>query len=131
MITLSILLQVTLSLYVASTSMVHSDMRGRMGGLFNLTESLGRFLGPVGSATLFAWSISPSSYDWVGNHFMFFGAASPMALVAALAWAAITREHVMTPAERKFDADIPIVRGDGSQHTPVGSPNLTGGLVGG
>ncbi|CAM9485595.1 unnamed protein product, partial [Laminaria digitata] len=88
---------VNLSLAVASTSMVRSNVRGKMAGLFNMIESLGRFLGPAGSATMFAWSISPSSYDWVDHRFVFFLAAVSMALVAVLAWGTITHENMMAP----------------------------------
>ena len=48
---------------VASTSMVPAGMRGKLSGLFSMTENLGRFLGPPVYATAFALSISPSAYD--------------------------------------------------------------------
>ena len=51
--------------------MVHQDMRGKMSGVFYMSESLGRFLGPAGAATMFAWTISPSSCEWVAYHFLF------------------------------------------------------------
>ncbi|CAM9495813.1 unnamed protein product, partial [Laminaria digitata] len=104
MVIASIFLQVNLSLSVASTSMVRSDMRGKMAGLSNMSESFGRFLGPAGSATIFAWSISPFSYDWRDHRFVFLLAAISMALVAVLAWGTITHEHTMTLAEPKVAA---------------------------
>lgn len=87
--------QVNLALLIASTSVVPSRLRGRLAGLYNMAESLGRSLGPVGFATVFAWSISDSSYFWVDNRFMFLAAALSMALVAALAWGTITNEHMV------------------------------------
>ena len=93
--------------------MVRTDMRGKMSGMFNMTESLGRFLGPAGFATVFAWSISPSSYDWIDHRFVFFAAAITMAIVAVLAWGTITHEHVMKPAERKVATDIPVAHSGG------------------
>ena len=108
----------TISLSVASTSIVRSDVRGKMGGLFNMTESFGRFLGPVGFATVFAWSISPFSYDWIDHRFVFFAAAITMAIVAVLAWGTITHEHVMKPAERKVATDIPVAHSGGILRIP-------------
>ena len=55
--------QLNLALMVASTSMVPAGMRGKLSGLFSMTENLGRFLGPPVYATAFALSISPSAYD--------------------------------------------------------------------
>ena len=118
----SLLPQVNLALSVASTNMVRSDMRGKMAGLYNMTESLGRFLGPAGFATTFAWSIAPSSYDWVDYHFVFLLAAVSMALVAALAWGTITHEHMMTSAERKAAADSTVNRSGGKAQTAVAGP---------
>eukprot|EP00904_Undaria_pinnatifida_P006565 jgi/Undpi1/3038/HiC_scaffold_14.g06414.m1 len=86
---------VNLALVIASTSVVPSRLRGRLAGLYNMAESLGRSLGPVGFATVFAWSISDSSYFWVDHRFMFLAAALSMALVAALAWGTITNEHMV------------------------------------
>eukprot|EP00904_Undaria_pinnatifida_P002325 jgi/Undpi1/12093/HiC_scaffold_4.g01791.m1 len=86
---------VNLALLIASTSVVPSRLRGRLAGLYNMAESLGRSLGPVGFATVFAWSISDSSYFWVDHRFMFLAAALSMALVAALAWGTITNEHMV------------------------------------
>ena len=97
---------------IASTTMVESDMRGRLGGLYNTSESLGRFLGPAGSAIMFAWSISPSAYDWVGYHFAFFLAALSMALVTVLAWGTLTEENMKSPSERRIATEIPVLCSD-------------------
>lgn len=65
--------------------MVRARMRGRLAGIYNMAESFGCAFGPVGSSTVFAWSIADSSYDGVGYKFIFLAAALSMALVAALA----------------------------------------------
>lgn len=77
--------------------MVRSAWRGKLSGLYNMAGSLGRALGPVGVATLFAWSISPSSYDWVGHKLVFVLDALAMVLVSVLAWGRITHENTMKP----------------------------------
>ena len=87
--------QVNLSLTIASTTMVHSEMLGKLAGLYNMSESLGRFMGPAGFATVFAWSISTSSPHWVDCRFVFWAAAAAMALVAFVAWGTLTQEKVM------------------------------------
>ncbi|CAM9962781.1 unnamed protein product, partial [Laminaria digitata] len=66
---------VTLTLVLASTNMVQADMRGKLAGLYNAAESFGCFLGPVGSANLFAWSISPATYQCVNHHLVFLAGA--------------------------------------------------------
>eukprot|EP00904_Undaria_pinnatifida_P012601 jgi/Undpi1/8471/HiC_scaffold_25.g10938.m1 len=86
---------VNLSLTIASTTMVHSEMLGKLAGLYNMSESLGRFMGPAGFATVFAWSISTSSPHWVDCRFVFWAAAAAMALVAFVAWGTLTQEKVM------------------------------------
>lgn len=89
--------QVYLALTIAPTTMVPSVMRGKLAGLFSMSESLGRFICPMGFATMFAWSISPSSFDWVDHKFVFCFAALSMTVVAVLAWGTITHEN-MTPS---------------------------------
>ncbi|CAM9609748.1 unnamed protein product, partial [Laminaria digitata] len=83
---------VTLALVVASTSMVQANMRGKLGGLYYTTESLGRFIGPIGFANMFAWSISPSSFDWVDFRFVFLMSAIAMVVITILAWGTVTDE---------------------------------------
>ena len=93
--------QVYLALTIAPTTMVPSVMRGKLAGLFSMSESLGRFVCPVGFATMFAWSISPSSYGWVDHKFVFCFAAFSMTVVAVLAWGTITHENMTSTEERK------------------------------
>ena len=68
-------------------------MRGKLGGLFSMTESLGRFLGPAGYAVSYAWSISPSGIQ--DHNFVFFVSAAMLALCAVLAWPTLTAENLM------------------------------------
>ena len=67
--------------------------------MFNTAESLGRFLGPVGFAVTYAWSISPSgpssAYGWVNHSFVFCASAVMLALCAVLAWPTLTAENLM------------------------------------
>lgn len=76
-------------------------MRGKLGGLFNTAESLGRFIGPAGYAVVYAWSVSPSTLDafggWVDYRFVFYASAAALALVAVLAWKTLTTENLMKP----------------------------------
>ena len=76
-------------------------MRGKLGGLYNTAESLGRFTGPVGYSTAYAWSISPSAMEayggWVNFRFVFYVTAAVLVLVGALGWRALTIENMMKP----------------------------------
>ncbi|CAN0157818.1 unnamed protein product [Ectocarpus sp. 8 AP-2014] len=49
---------VGIALAVASTSIVPSRLRGKLSGLYGTAESFGRFASAIGSAVLFAGSIS-------------------------------------------------------------------------
>ncbi|CAM9856631.1 unnamed protein product, partial [Ectocarpus sp. 12 AP-2014] len=90
---------VTLAMSVGSTTLVPSRMRGKLGGLYNMAESLGRFLGPAGFAISYAWSVSPSSsaagLDWVNFRFVFWATAVLLAMCAVLAWPTLTAENLM------------------------------------
>lgn len=84
-----------------------------MGGLFNMCESLGRFLGPAGFAVTYAWSISSTGvageHDWINYRFVFYSSSVILALCAALAWRALTEENLMKEDEREGTG----VAGDG------------------
>lgn len=97
-----ICLQVNLALATSSTTLVPSAMRGKLAGLFNMAENLGRFSGPIGFATMFAWSVSRSSPNWIGHRLVFFFAAFTMSAVAALAWGTITHKN-MQPEEGRIE----------------------------
>ncbi|CAN0196933.1 unnamed protein product, partial [Hapterophycus canaliculatus] len=83
---------VSITLSVASTSIVPSNMRGKLSGIYNTAESFGRFTSAVGSAVLFAWSISPhaSGYRWVHHGFVFYVFALALSAVAVLAQRTLT-----------------------------------------
>lgn len=80
-------------------------MRGKLGGLFNTAESLGRFLGPAGYAITYAWSISPSTHEayggWVDYRFVFYASAAALAVVAVTAWGTLTLETLINRPESK------------------------------
>lgn len=104
--------------------MVQPDMRGKLGGLYNMSESLGRFLGPVGFATLLAWSISPSAGHWVDHQFVFLVAAVSMTLIAVLSWSTFTPENMMTPAEKRDAVDAPVCCSGGDERAEGPSGKL-------
>ena len=91
-----------------------ANMRGKLGGLFIMAESLGRFLGPAGYAVAYAWSVSPSAHQvfggWVDYRFVFYASAVIIALAGKLAWGSLTAENLMKP-ERE-DGVSPDMAGD-------------------
>eukprot|EP00752_Nemacystus_decipiens_P004106 g3756.t1 len=127
---LSSLCGVKLALAIGSTTMVPSRMRGKLGGMFNTAESVGRFIGPAGFAVAYAWSISTSgsasAYGWVNHNFVFYTSAVVLSLCAALAWPTLTAENLM----KWEDADEAAVGGSFSgdqSHSAAGSLSPVGG----
>ncbi|CAM9177422.1 unnamed protein product [Scytosiphon promiscuus] len=106
---------IMLALQIGSTTLVPSSMRGKLGGLYNTSESLGRFLGPVGYSIIYAWSVSPSTLDayggWVGHGFVFYASAAALGLVGVIAWGTLTVENLIRPEMREDGAAD--VGGDG------------------
>ena len=94
-------MQVSLALEIGSTSLVSTNMRGKLGGLFNTAESLGRFLGPAGYSVTYAWSVSISTLQayggWVDYRFVFYASAVVIAVMGTLAWNTLTIENLMKP----------------------------------
>lgn len=84
--------QISIALAVASTSVVPSSKRGKLSGLYNTAESLGRFTSATGFAVLFAWSISPASFGWIDHHFVFYASALAMGGVTVLAWCTLSQD---------------------------------------
>lgn len=99
--------------------MVQADMRGKLGGLYYTTESRGRFIGPIGFANMFAWSISPSSFDWVDFRFVFIMSAIAMVVITILAWGTVTDENVLIPVKRGFAAESAVIRAGYSEQEVV------------
>ena len=85
-------------LTVASTSVVPQQQRGKLSGMFNTAESLGRFMGPASFSIMFAWSISPSARGWVDFHLVFILPAVVMAAILALSWNSF--HHLNNPAKQ-------------------------------
>lgn len=105
-----------LALQIGSTTLVPSSMRGKLGGLYNTSESLGRFLGPVGYSIVYAWSVSASTLDayngWVDHGFVFYASAAALCLVAVLAWETLTVENLIRP---EIEEDGAVVGGGGGR----------------
>ncbi|CAM9645936.1 unnamed protein product [Ectocarpus fasciculatus] len=104
---------VCLALYIGSTTLVPSNMRGKLSGLFSTAESLGRFIGPAGYAIVYAWCVSPSTLaafgGWVDYRFVFYASAAALASVSVLAWRTLTTENLMKPdscSGENVDADV-------------------------
>ncbi|CAN0329539.1 unnamed protein product [Pylaiella littoralis] len=90
---------VNIALSIGSTTLVPTYMRGKLGGLYNTAESLGRCMGPAGFAVTYAWSISPSARDayggWVNYRFVFCASAVILAFCTVLAWGSLTDKNLM------------------------------------
>lgn len=115
--------------------MVHADMRGKLAGLYNAAESFGCFIGPVASANVFAWSISPSSYYWVNHHLVFLAAALSMVVVTILAWGTLTEENIMSSSESSDAVNVSVSWADetrlgaGDASIPVARPGVEADFV--
>ncbi|CAM9674846.1 unnamed protein product, partial [Ectocarpus sp. 6 AP-2014] len=101
---------ISLALSLGSTTLVPSRMRGKLGGLYNTAESLGRFCGPVGYATTYAWSVSPSTLEafggWVDYHLVFCASALALVVVGVMAWRTLTVENLMSEELDRADVDV-------------------------
>lgn len=95
-----------MSLSVASTSVVPSSLRGKLSGLYHMAESCGRFVGAIGFAAMFAWSISPHStpHAWVDHHFAFYAFALALSVVSVLARRTLTPDIFGKEADATTDA---------------------------
>ncbi|CAN0435171.1 unnamed protein product, partial [Ectocarpus sp. 12 AP-2014] len=83
---------VGIALAVASTSIVPSRLRGKLSGLYGTAESFGRFASAVGSAVLFAWSISSDNLGWVDHRFVFYSSALALGVATVVAWRTLPAE---------------------------------------
>ncbi|CAM9503102.1 unnamed protein product [Ectocarpus sp. 4 AP-2014] len=97
---------VGMSLSVASTSIVPSRLRGKLSGLYHMAESSGRFIGAIGFAAMFAWSITPHStpHAWVDHHFAFYVFALALSVVLVLARRTLTSDIFGKEAAATADA---------------------------
>lgn len=97
---------------MASTSIVPSNMRGTLSGLYATAESFGRFTSAVGFAVVFAWSISPeTTFAWVDHRFVFYTSALALGVATMVAWRTpadiLSEKSAATPAEKVDDvADV-------------------------
>ncbi|CAB1097986.1 unnamed protein product [Ectocarpus sp. CCAP 1310/34] len=83
---------VGIALAVASTDIVSSRLRGKLSGLYGTAESFGRFASAVGSAVLFAWSISSDNLGWVDHRFVFYSSALALGVATVVAWRTLPAE---------------------------------------
>lgn len=101
-----------------------TNMRGKLGGLYNTAESLGRFLGPAGYSITYAWSVSTSTLHayggWVDYRFAFYASAVVLAVVGKLAWGTLTLENLMKPESEDGVISVNVAGSDG---------NVVGGSV--
>lgn len=102
--------QISLALSLGSTTLVPSRMRGKLGGLYNTAESLGRFSGPVGYSTTYAWSVSPSALEafggWIDYHLVFCVSALALVLAGVVSWKTMTLENLMSEEFDHADVDV-------------------------
>lgn len=100
--------QVLIVMTVASINSFPPQHRGKLSGLYNTAENLGRFVGPVGYSSIFAMSISrlarggevedESQMSWLDHHFVFYASAVMLTLLAGVGWRALTSEVLEKPA---------------------------------
>ncbi|CAM9142011.1 unnamed protein product [Ectocarpus fasciculatus] len=97
---------VGMTLSVASTSIVPSSLRGKLSGLYHMAECSGRFIGAIGFAAMFAWSITPHSTPraWIDHHFTFYAFALGLSVVSVLARQTLTPEIFGKEADATADA---------------------------
>ncbi|CAM9109587.1 unnamed protein product [Ectocarpus sp. 8 AP-2014] len=83
---------VSITLTVASTSIVPSRLRGKLSGLYSSAGSLGRFTSAVGFAVLFAWSISSDNLGLIDHRFVFYSCALALGVATIVAWRTLPAE---------------------------------------
>lgn len=86
---------------MASTNPVPPHLRGKLSGLYLMSHSLGRTIGPACWATMFAWSVSPEggqTISFVDFRFVFAVSALLIAVVALVATKIFTVESMTTVA---------------------------------
>ena len=99
--------------------MVPAEMRGKLGGVFNAAEYVGRCIRPATCATAFAWSVSPSAYLWVYYRFLFYASAALMAAVTVVAWRTLTMENIVGLSKIRIDDIAPDDDASGIKHGAV------------
>lgn len=97
-----------LALTIASTNIVPLDQRGTFSGLYNTSESLGRFIGPAGYAMTYALSIShvAEKWIWMDHHFIFYVSAMIMMVVSFVGWWTLTANVFSGPVEQDEGGDF-------------------------
>lgn len=94
--------QIMVGMVLASTNPAPPRLRGKLSGLFLMSQSLGRTIGPVTWGLMYAWSISPSGggrLPFIDHRFIFTLSAILTAFVAALGCRVLTEESMTHVAE--------------------------------
>lgn len=112
---------------LAGTSPVPPRARGKLGGLFATSQSLGKSIGPAVLSPVFAWSISPFARDipLVDYRFVFTLSALVLGIVGLIGIRTLTPEMMVkvvegiqakSAVELSSDLnglDVPVVRDTG------------------
>eukprot|EP00903_Cladosiphon_okamuranus_P010938 g10330.t1 len=109
---------------LASANAVPVEMRGKVGGIFAVSGSLGRAIGPAALSNLLAWSLhaNPSTTaggnNWlVDYHAVFVVEMLLMVVVLVLGRKALTLESVTVPVEHRHDVAYELVSQPSSETT--------------
>lgn len=104
---------------LASANAVPVKMRGKVGGIFAVSGSLGRVIGPAALSSLLAWSLhARSSSDrhnrLVDYHAVFVVEMVLMVVVVLLGRKALTLESLTIPIEHRHGAEYePVLQWSG------------------
>lgn len=95
---------------LASANAVPVEMRGKVGGIFAVSGSLGRVLGPAALSNLLAWSLHAKPLsgrdNWLVNyHAVFVVEMVLMVVVIVLGRKAFTLESLTVPVEHRRGAE--------------------------
>eukprot|EP00904_Undaria_pinnatifida_P010345 jgi/Undpi1/6440/HiC_scaffold_20.g08921.m1 len=101
---------------LASANAVPVNMRGKFGGIFSMSGSLGRVIGPATFSSLLAWSLESTDARGgvVDYHVVFVLAAILMVVIILLGRRSFTLESMTVPIENRGVAysPFPLVHDD-------------------
>lgn len=117
--------QVSVGMLLASTNPVPPRLRGKLNGLFLMSQSLGRTIGPVAWALMYAWSISPSgggNIPLVDHRFIFIVSAMLSVVVVLIGWHSLTEESMTHVVEDPLSGPSMPLDGFGELVSQVEAP---------
>lgn len=103
-------LQMWVGMVLASTNPVPPRLRGKLSGLFLMSQSLGRTIGPMAWAVMYTWSISPSgggSIPLIDHRFIFTISAILSAVAVAMSWSSFTEQSMTHVVEDPLGSPSP------------------------